>query len=455
MKYAIVILGGAGDEPSELLAGRTALQAATTPALDRVARLGRVGRVATAPEAVPVGSDVCLMGLLGYDPRERHTGRAPLEAAGRGVQLADVDWAFRINFCTVGLPGEAGAPERHDPGAPDSAMLDYSAGHLASHESARLIDDLLEHWRETAPDLAQGLGVAHGLDYRALLIDGSGRDHGALRTHPAHEIMGDPWRRRIPAGSGADSVVRLMDLSIDFLAQHPINRVRRAEGKRPANLAWIWGQGRRPELPSFTERYGLRAACLAGVDVMRGLATLAGVELLDTPGTASTDNIAELRAWGDAACAALADNDLVIVYATCADECSHSGDMDGKVRAIERLDEHVVGPILAQLESLGEPDADASMAADTAEGWRLLAVCDHVTATERQANTEEPPPFAMAGSWVRRVVELPFSEAGAAESDLLVDPGHDLMEYFLYSGLKAPRKGAPIRPPVARRPARG
>lgn len=443
MKYAIVILGGAGDEPCEALGGRTALEAANAPACARVAKLGRVGRVATSPGGAAAGSDVCLMALLGVDPRAAYTGRAPLEAAGRGVELADSDWAFRVNFCTAG-PGA----DSHDALAPGARMLDYSAGHLASEETAALLPGLLEAWKREAPELAAGLELVPGVEYRALLVDRSGRSYDDLETIAAHEIGGEVWREHAPSGGDAPAVNRLMEIAARELPRLEANRARVAAGKPPANLAWIWGQGQRPELPDFGERYAVRAAAIAGVDVMLGLARLMNIPLVRTKGSCSYDDPAELRAWGKAAVRALDEHDLVIVYITAADECSHSGDAPGKVRAIERIDEHVVAPVLARLESMGDPDAPTAMTPGEAGGWRILVACDHATATERRANTAAPAPFALAGSWVRKVVDLPFNEAGAAESDLLVDPGHDLMEYFLFSGLKAPRKAAPIRPAV-------
>ncbi|HVU63227.1 MAG TPA: hypothetical protein VHC70_04580, partial [Phycisphaerales bacterium] len=250
MKYAIIIADGAADFPLKELGGRTPFEAADTPHLDALARVGRVGRAVTTPPGFGAGSDVCSMCLLGYDPRKYHTGRAPLEAAALGLDLAPKDWIVRLNLVTV---GEDGTPE-------GGLMLDHSAGAISNAEARELVGGLFEHWKLHEPGITRDLALTPGVSYRNILVDSSAtrgvtRDYGAVEAVPPHEIPRRPWIEHLPAApknASADAVeaarilCRLIELSRVYLPTHPVNLARRAAGKRPANMAWIWGQGRRP-----------------------------------------------------------------------------------------------------------------------------------------------------------------------------------------------------------------
>ncbi|HMN39214.1 MAG TPA: 2,3-bisphosphoglycerate-independent phosphoglycerate mutase [Phycisphaerales bacterium] len=436
MKYVVIIADGGADFPIEQLGGQTPFEAARTPHVDALARAGRIGRAATTPPGWAAGSDVCSMCLLGYDPTVYHTGRAPLEAAALGLELGERDCIFRVNLVTVGEPGTSDG----------GLMLDHSAGAISNAEARPLVEGLMEHWRLHEPALAADLRLTPGVSYRNILVDVSGnrpgggaRDYGALVTVPPHEIPRRPWIEHIPtarAGSGepahlaADILRRLMELARVYLPTHPINAARIAAGKRPANMAWIWGQGGRPRMPSFQEKYGLRGAMTTAVDLLAGIATLIGWDRLDVPGVTSYhDN--NYAGQGRATCEALDEYDIVCCHVESPDECAHQGDWKTKTEAMVSIDTHIVGPVVERLRGFGDPEKERG-----AVGWRLLYLPDHYTLVSTRKHDATPVPFLMAGAWVRSAVERPYSEKAALESDLSVDPGHELMEYFLRGGLR-------------------
>ncbi|MBC7834454.1 MAG: 2,3-bisphosphoglycerate-independent phosphoglycerate mutase [Phycisphaerales bacterium] len=434
MKYAIIIADGAADFPLPELNGQTPLEAARTPNLDRLARGGagwggRVGVALTTPPGFGAGSDVCSMSLLGYDPARYHTGRAPLEAAAMGLRPGPNDWIFRLNFVTTSEGGDEARSGR---------MLDHSAGAISDGEAKELAAALMEAWAAHAPELARGLTLTHGVSYRCILIDASGRDYNEVTTTPPHEIPGEPWAFHVPVGSGASGgrggpaaahLAQLMELSRGALGGHPVNVARVRAGKRPANMAWIWGQGLRPSMPSFYERFGLRGAMITAVDLLAGIASLIGWERLSVPGVTSYHDT-DYAVQGRATCAALDRFDIVCCHVESPDEASHQGDWKTKVAAIEAIDAHVVGPVMEHMQRYGDPARE-----ERAEGWRMLVMPDHYTLVSTKKHDATPPPLVMAGAWVRSAVERLFTEAHANESDLSVDPGHELMEYFLFGGL--------------------
>lgn len=422
MKHVIVIPDGGADLPLPELDGLTPFQAADTPVLDKIAREGRVGTAATTPEGFGAGSDVCTMDLLGYDPDRYHTGRAPLEAAALGLMPPPPATIFRLNLVTVGEDSDNAGQ-----------MLDHSAGAITDAEARVLLKDLLAHWQRSQPDLAASLSLTPGESYRSVLIDTTELGYDTVETTPPHEIPGLPWANHLPAGAkpAAEKLTVLIESSAEVLADHEVNRARRDAGLRPANLAWIWGQGTTPQLPSFESRFGLRGAMLTSVDLLRGIARLIGWDVLDCPGLTSyhdTDYDAQARATIEA----LSDYDLVVCHVEAPDEASHQADFETKVASLEAIDSRILMPLVAHLESTyGDPEVN-----DNDEGWRLLVLPDHYTLCSTRKHDPTPVPFAIRGAWMRSVVERPFTEAAANESDLHIDPGHDLMEYFLRSGLR-------------------
>lgn len=416
MKYAIVIADGAADVRIESLGGRTPLEAARTPHMDRVAQMGRLGTAKTTPTGWLAGSDVCTMSLLGYDPEVYHTGRAPLEAAALGVPMGASSWIFRVNFVTVGADGTAD----------EGLMLDHSAGAISDAEARTLLADLVAYWRGREPELMRTMALHPGVSYRNILVDDSGRTYAGVKTTPPHEIPRQTWDAHLPDGSGpanasADVLNRLMELAAEFLPGHAVNAARVGAGKRPANMVWIWGQGTKPQMPSFASRFGLRGAMTTAVDLLSGISALIGWEKLAVPGATSYhDN--DYAGQGRAACDALSTHDIVCCHVEAPDEMSHQGDASTKVLAIEAIDTHVVGPILAKLESFGDQ-------------WRIMILPDHYTLCSTRKHDATPVPFAMAGKHVRGYRTGPFDEQHAHGSDLHIQHGHELMEFFLRGGL--------------------
>jgi 2,3-bisphosphoglycerate-independent phosphoglycerate mutase len=397
MKYAIIIPDGAADEPLPQLKGKTPLEAAHTPNMDRIAMEGRQGTARTVPPGFESGSDVATMTMLGYDPKVYHTGRAPLEAAAQNIPLAPSDWVFRCNLVTV----------------VDGIMKDHSAGGITSAEAQRLIGDLAK-----ALSLG-GFEFHYGVSYRNLLVY-RGEQQFEVATKPPHEIPDEPIAKYLPRGKGSEILRRIMDLSRELFAHHEINEVRKETGFNPATQVWLWGQGHAPSLPTFQQRFKVaRGAMITGVDLLRGLANLLGWHVLEVDGMTSFHDT-DYAGQGRATAAALDDYDIVLSHVEAPDEASHQGDTATKVDAIEHIDRLVVGPVLEKLRTFPE--------------WRILVMPDHPTNIATRKHGYAPSPFAMAGTRVKSVVQSPYSEKNAAASDLKIEQGHELMEYFLYGG---------------------
>ena len=394
MKYVIIIPDGAADEPLAELGGKTPLQAATKPAMDWIARHGRVGTARTVPDGFESGSDVATMSLLGYDPAVFHTGRAPLEAAAQRIPLSSTDWVFRLNLVTV----------------VDGVMKDHSAGGI-SDADARVLLKLL------AGDLKlPGFEFHAGVSYRNLLVY-RGEQPFELKTKPPHEIPNEvaaPWQ---PTGIGQDVLINIIDRSRELFRDHPINLKRRVAGKNEATQVWLWGQGHAPAMPTFEAKFGVKsAAMITGVDLLRGLAVLMGWDVLDVPGITSFHDT-DYAGQGEATADALDRYDLILSHVESPDEASHQADWKTKIAAIEAIDQHVVAPVLAKLKTFPE--------------WRLLVLPDHPTNIATRKHGYAPTCWAIAGSDVKPIGATSYDEASAAAGLPTVD-GHDLMNLFLH-----------------------
>jgi len=394
MKYALILPDGAADEPLDELDGRTPLEAADTPGMDEIATSGRQGTLVTVPEGFPAGSDVCTLSVLGYHPRDCYTGRAPIEAAARGIELRDDQICFRCNFVTI----------------VDEVMEDFTAGHISDREAAALVESL------NAELGGSGVRFHAGVSYRNLMVIDDPATADVTAT-PPHDIIGQPIAKYLPTGKGSAMVRDLMQRSREVLAGHDVNQVRCDLGESPATSIWLWGQGRRPSLRSFESVYGVRGAAVGAVDLFRGLARLVGWEVIAVEGATGYIDT-NFAGKGAAAVEALGRFDLAVVHVEAADEAGHNGDARQKIEAIEAIDRHVVMPVLRELQGFEE-------------GWRILVAPDHPTPVARRTHTRVPPPFCMAGGNVHAVMKRPFTEANAAASDLHVDPGSDLMAHFL------------------------
>ena len=393
MKYAIVIPDGAADVPLDELDGKTPLEAANIPNMDWIAANGKCGSVANVPADLPCGSDVAIMSLVGYDPTEVYTGRAPIEAVALGIRVDPDEYVFRCNIVTI----------------VDGVMEDHSAGHIATEEAWALIEVLRDATNN------EELGFYRGVSYRHLMtIKGPA---GQAETVPPHAILGRHIARYMPKGTGREVLCDLIERSWTLFPQHEINAVRRDLGENQATSIWLWGQGTMPTLESFESKYGKTGAVITAVDLVRGIATLIGWHCIDVDGATGyvdTNYVGK----GAAGVAALDDVDMIVVHVEGPDEAGHAADAEGKVHAIEQIDEHIVAPLLARLQAEGDD-------------WRILVLPDHPTPCTVRDHARDPVPFAMAGKGVASIRSDPFTERSAADSDLHISRGCDLMEYFL------------------------
>ncbi len=396
VKYVIILPDGAADEPLPQLDGRTPLEAARIPNMDWICRNGRLGRAVTVPDGFTPATDVATLSVFGYDPGRYYTGRAPLEAAARGLTVGPDGVIFRCNFVTV----------------LDGMMRDFTAGHSPQDEADQLIADL------NALYAGEDLTFHAGVSYRNLLIaEGVGKVE--VRCAPPHDIPDQPVAEHRPQGAGAAFVEPIMTRAAEMIAQHEVNDRRRAEGREPVTGIWLWGQGRPPKLAAFADRFGCRGAVITGVDIIRGIAVCMGMKLIEVPGATGYIDT-DYAGKGAAAVEALQEYDLVVAHVEAPDEAGHLGDAQEKVLAVERVDEHVVGPLL---EAVRRHDR-----------WRVLVVPDHPTPVTTRAHSSVPPPWCYAGSGVEESSERPFCEREAEAAGVLIDPGHTLIEEFMNGG---------------------
>lgn len=403
MKYVIMHGDGMADWPCDELAGRTPLEAARKPNMDLIATCGALGLVATIPKGMPPGSNVGTMTMLGYDPARYHTGRAPIEAASQGLNVGPRDVVFRMNLVALKATPEG-----------SMVMDDFTAGHISSEESARIVEDL------KAALCGDGIELFNGVSYRHLMIWRDGPTGTNLT--PPHDITGKPIEPYLPQGEGADRLRHLMGQAAKVLRDHPVNRERRAANKAEATCIWFWGQGTRPDVPTLEERFGVRGSVISAVDLVTGLGRLAGLEVIKVPGATGfldTDYAAKAR-YG---LAALEQRDFLLLHVEAPDEAGHMGRADLKVEAIEKIDELVLGPMLKGLARFGE--------------FRILLMPDHPTPCKIKTHSNESVPFAMLASAAlggARPDARRYTEADAARTGIVVEHGYRLIEALLERG---------------------
>jgi 2,3-bisphosphoglycerate-independent phosphoglycerate mutase len=416
MKYVIVIPDGAADAPHASLGGKTPFQAARTPAMDALAVRGRVGLTNHVPDSLPPGSEVACMSLMGYDPLAYFTGRAPLEAAAQGITLGADDWAVRCNLVTIRPNAAAGSGN-------DDLMEDFTAGHISTEEGSELLAAANRGLAADFPELAKAWEFKPGVSYRNLLLYRGKADTTAplgsdLRATPPHDLMDKSVADSFPRGTGSRLLTDIMSRSASWLAGHPVNTARIAAGKRPATHVWLWGVGRAPAMEPFAKKYGTTGTMITAVDLLRGLASLAGWKRLEVPGaTGYLDT--DYAAKGRAAIAELATADLVCVHVEAPDEASHQGDAVEKVKAIEEIDAKIVRPIADYLAGVPE--------------HRILVCPDHPTFITTKTHSRGPVPFVMAGSGITPSGQATYDEIAAAAGGVSILPGWRLMGDFLRS----------------------
>jgi 2,3-bisphosphoglycerate-independent phosphoglycerate mutase len=375
MKYVVCVPDGCADEPLAELGGRTPMQAAHMPNLDRIAKRSTLGRAAVIPEGLPPGSDVGNMSIFGYDPAKYHTGRAPIEAAALGLRLRPDQVAYRCNLVTIGA---------------DGTMVDFAGGHPSTEDAEKVIEALQEALG------GDGVEFHPGVQYRHILVVPA--SWAEADCTPPHDLTGKPSVP--PTGSAAPELLRLMDASRDVLAGFDL----------AANQIWLWGQGFQPDMPSFESAYGLDAALVTAVDLVRGLGVLTGIDVVhleSATGWYDTD----YEGKRDCALTALdAGTDLFIIHVEATDEAGHAGNVEEKVRALENWDSRILAGLIEHLDAAGP--------------WRMLMLPDHATPLATRTHTSEPVPYLLFDSQVDGPGGV-YTEAGVA--DLPVVAGHELM----------------------------
>ncbi|MDR2754327.1 MAG: cofactor-independent phosphoglycerate mutase [Planctomycetaceae bacterium] len=399
MKYAIIIPDGCADWAVESLNGQTPMQAAQTPNLDALAKTGIVGRNQNVPVGMLPGSDVATLGLLGYNPSQYYTGRAPLEAAAQGIELQNEDWAIRCNLVTI----------------ENGIMKSFTAGHISSDEAKTLIAVLNNEIVPTSPIKLQ---FYSGVSYRNLLI---AREQVPLsrntQTYPPHDYTDQTIDHVLPSGEGSSFLRNLMDASRRIFEKHPLNQQRIKTGKLPTTQIWLWGIGQKPQLPLFANHFSskpIRGAMITAVDLLRGIASLIGWEIINVPGiTGYIDT--DFAAKGNYAAETLKTHDLVCVHVEATDEAGHEGNVEKKIKALEDIDAQVVPPILEALKSHGD--------------WRLFVSPDHPTPVAIKTHTSDYVPWLLAGSDISpSTASAPsYDEETARNSSFRYDNGWEML----------------------------
>ncbi len=400
-KYMVLLGDGMADYPVAELGGKTPLQAARTPHLDRLCQQGKLGLVRTVPPGLPPGSDVANLSIFGYDPALHFTGRAPLEAAAMGVKLGPDDVAFRCNLLTISRRGEK------------EFMDDFSAGHISTQEARQIIAGI-----EKALG-SHEFNFYPGVSYRHLLVWRNGGRSLSLTTTPPHDITGKPIAEYLPRGEGQEGICGMMEEARQLLQNHPVNEARQKSRKKPANAIWLWGQGKAPSLLPITKRFSLEGSVISAVDLMKGIGFYAGLEIVNVPGaTGYLDT--NYAGKAEYALREISKKDFVYVHVEAPDEASHNGNLKDKIQAIEDFDGKIVGPIWHGLQAY--------------ENFRLLVLPDHPTPLVLKTHSSEPVPFVVfssedGGRALKK--ECFFDELSAQKAGLLIEKGHELLGKFI------------------------
>ncbi|MBQ3181262.1 MAG: cofactor-independent phosphoglycerate mutase [Clostridia bacterium] len=400
MKYIVFLCDGMADYPLDSLGGKTPLAVANNPNMNELSKRGELGLVKTVADHLSPGSDVANLSVLGYDPDVYYTGRSPLEALSIGVNLKDNDVTFRANVVT--LSGE----ENYE----DKTMVDYSSGEITTAEAHELINYLKENMS------FDDISLYGGTSYRHLVVWNGGSTNVTLT--PPHDISDKKVTEYLPKGDGADTLLAMMKKSHELLVNHPINKDRIARGLNPANSLWIWGEGTKPMLSAFSEKFGLSGTMISAVDLLKGIGEGVKMDVLEVEG--ATGNI-DTNFDGKAQAAIEAfkgGTDFVYIHMEAPDECGHHGDTGDKIRSIELIDEKVIKPVVEYLKS-------------TKDDFRVLITPDHPTPIALKTHVRDAIPFVIYDSRKDTGLGLDYTEENAKNTGLYIEPGYKLIERLL------------------------
>lgn len=383
MKYILIIGDGMADYSIPELGNKTPLQAAYKPNMDAIAARGRSGLIKNIPDDLSPGSDVAICSVLGYDPKVYCTGRGPLEAPSRGIKLGSTDVAYRCNLITE----------------KDGTINDYSAGHITTEEATQLIAAMQQVYNKPGK-----IEFYPGLDYRHFLILRDFKYSEEIKCTPPHDATGVAVSKVLPeakvplAEKQAQLLRDLIAGSRNILSNHPVNVAREKSGKRPGNLIWLWGGGKKPCMPTLKEKYGIKGAVISAVDLVKGLGTYAGMQIINVPGATGLANT-NYEGKADAALKALENNDLVVIHVEAPDEAGHIRDVKLKVKTIEDLDNRLIGRILSGVK----------------EPYAIAILPDHPTPISIGTHSRDPVPFALASAKIKRDGLKKFDEVTAKD----------------------------------------
>ena len=367
MKYMVILIDGAADENVEALGNKTPLMVAKMPNIEKLSKTGEIGLVQTVPEGMSPGSDVANLSIMGYEPEKYHTGRSPLEALSAGVAMKETDVAIRLNLVTLG---------DEEPFS-EKTMIDYSGSEIETEESIPLINALKESF-DKGP-----YHIYPGISYRHVFIWENGSVN--VEMTPPHNILDQKIGSYLPKGDNENFFRDFIEKGYELLKNHPINIERVKKGLKPANAPWLWGEGKKPLLDKFYEKNNLKGGVISAVDLIKGIGMGSDMTVIEVPNVTGTIDT-NFTGKGEAALKALLNGlDYVYVHLEAPDECGHQGDVEGKVRSLELIDEKIVGPILKGLENANEE-------------LRMLIVPDHRTPLNKRTHTMDPVPYLLFDS---------------------------------------------------------
>ena len=399
MKYVIFIPDGSSDLPIDELGGKTPLQVANTPNIDKLAKKGYGGLTNNVPEGYTPGSDVANMSIFGYNPADYYTGRGPLEAGSVGIKTTPSDVIFRCNTIME----------------KDGKMEDFNAGHISTEEADKLMNGLNEYFHEKYPDFKGKFYT--GISYRHLFVYSCDSVEDAeilagIKTIPPHDIANEVLVDNLFGECElAEEMQQIMFESKEYLKDHEVNQKRDV----PANMVWLWGQGVTPELPNFQEAYGLSAAVITGVDLLKGIGVYAGMDIIDVPGATGFFDT-DYEAKGKYGIEALKDHDVLFIHIEAPDEAGHAQLIDEKIKAIERIDEFIVGPIIDSLEG---------------QDFKAAILPDHPTPIDIGTHTRDDVPMIIYSSSKEGDDCESFDEEGVLKGSVEKQEGYKLLSRMI------------------------
>ena len=401
MKYIVMLGDGMADYPNESLGGRTVLEAANTPNMDFLAQNGAVGLAKTVPDGMSPGSDTANLSVMGYDPKVYYTGRSPLEAVSIGIKLDPTDVTYRCNLVTLS------DTENYE----DADMVDYSAGEISTEEATELINFLNDKFK------TDKINLYAGVSYRHCLVLKDAKTGGSMT--PPHDISLKPIKEYLPKGENSELLLSMMKKSRELLRDHPVNKKRIAEGKNPANSCWFWGEGTKPAVTSFEEKFGIRGGVISAVDLIKGIGICAGHKCIEVEG--ATGNYDTNFAGKAKAAVDFLDSgyDYVYIHVEAADECGHHNDSTHKIQSVESIDREILGYIIPEMHKRGEP-------------FTILLMPDHPTPLSIMTHVSDPVPFVLYRSDVKLTPNAAvYTEKSAKDTGLYIDRACELVNHMI------------------------